>query len=172
MTDSSMAFGSWKTLLWFVFGFCNLSVRQTGEKEIFLCLCVQTRIRESSLSWWVVESGLAPRPSGSEVSDFAPPLVRQAWASPWGTTQVLKAPGLHVLPLRLSASHSHWDWWQHFWVWRFIAYYLISIGKGNSGEEFPCHCAPGFPLFSFLSPGSSLGSDNYSHPWRCLIRAV
>ena len=47
MTDSLMAFGSWKTLSWFVLGFCNLSVRQTGEKEIFLCLCVQTRIRES-----------------------------------------------------------------------------------------------------------------------------
>lgn len=51
-------------------------------------------------------------------------------------------------------------------------YYLISIGKGNSGEEFPCHSSPGFPLSSFLSLGSSTGSDHYSYPWRYLIRAV
>lgn len=51
-------------------------------------------------------------------------------------------------------------------------YYLISIGKGNSGEEFPRHGAQGFPLSSFLSPGSSPGADHYSYPWRRLIRAV
>ena len=166
MTDSSMAFGSWKTLSWFVFGFCNLSVRQMGEKEIILCLCVQTRIRESVPE--LASGGNQDLPTG--LLDLR--SLTLARASPWGTTQVLTVPGSHALLLRLSASHSHRAWWQRFWVWRFIAYYLISIGKGNSGEEFPCHRAPGFPLFSFLSPGSSPGSDNYSYPWRCLIRAV
>lgn len=50
--------------------------------------------------------------------------------------------------------------------------FLISGGKGNSGEEFPCATARGSPLSSFLRPGSSPGSDHYSNPWRRLIRAV